>query len=265
MKVLNWGLPMSAALIVVLAVVFGGSAPRATSELPATSADAVAATQDHSKDPDPHAAGSDSAPHETSRSADPTRPSSPPAAKPRRAAATLTACDTNIRVKKPRTTCGFAQNVFYGYWLNEQEPGVFADSAGIPAYSPAAGATLTVTCSDATAIVCRGGDGGYVTFPRAAISAYSLANAQDYAATHDLGDVPPPDTPADQIDPVPSDPGDSGDCDPNYAGACLDPTSIDYDCEGGSGDGPDYIGRVEVVGDDHFGLDRDGNGVGCEA
>ena len=57
--------------------------------------------------------------------------------------------------------------------------------------------------------------------------------------------------------------GGSG-CDPNYSGACLDPSSYDYDCAGGSGDGPDYTGRVEVVGDDHFDLDRDGDGVGCE-
>jgi hypothetical protein len=57
--------------------------------------------------------------------------------------------------------------------------------------------------------------------------------------------------------------GDSG-CDPNYSGACLDPNSPDYDCAGGSGDGPDYTGRVEVVGDDHFDLDRDGDGVACE-
>jgi hypothetical protein len=55
-----------------------------------------------------------------------------------------------------------------------------------------------------------------------------------------------------------------GNCDPNYTGACLDPSSPDYDCEGGSGDGPDYTGRVEVVGDDHFDLDRDGDGVACE-
>ena len=56
-----------------------------------------------------------------------------------------------------------------------------------------------------------------------------------------------------------------GNCDPNYEGACLDPNAPDYDCEGGSGDGPKYTGRVTVVGDDHFGLDRDGNGVGCES
>ncbi|MEA2436899.1 MAG: hypothetical protein QOF65_1455, partial [Thermoleophilaceae bacterium] len=53
-------------------------------------------------------------------------------------------------------------------------------------------------------------------------------------------------------------------CDPNYEGACLDPTSPDYDCENGSGNGPDYTGEVTVVGDDHFALDRDGDGVACE-
>lgn len=37
------------------------------------------------------------------------------------------------------------------------------------------------------------------------------------------------------------DSGSQGsDCDPNYEGACLDPNSSDYDCQGGSGDGPDY-------------------------
>ena len=53
-------------------------------------------------------------------------------------------------------------------------------------------------------------------------------------------------------------------CDPNYSGACLDPNSPDYDCAGGTGNGPDYTGPVEVVGTDHFGLDRDGDGFACE-
>lgn len=53
-------------------------------------------------------------------------------------------------------------------------------------------------------------------------------------------------------------------CDPNYEGECLDPDSYDYDCEGGSGDGPQYAGLVEVVGDDTYGLDRDGDGTGCD-
>lgn len=53
-------------------------------------------------------------------------------------------------------------------------------------------------------------------------------------------------------------------CDPNYSGACLDPYSSDYDCEGGSGNGPDYTGEVQVIGVDHYGLDADGDGIGCE-
>jgi hypothetical protein len=55
-----------------------------------------------------------------------------------------------------------------------------------------------------------------------------------------------------------------GNCNPNYAGACLKPDSPDYDCEGGSGDGPDYTGVVRVVGPDVYDLDRDGDGVGCD-
>jgi hypothetical protein len=58
--------------------------------------------------------------------------------------------------------------------------------------------------------------------------------------------------------------GGGGNCDPNYAGACLNPNSYDYDCAGGSGDGPDYTGWVRVIGDDHFDLDRDGDGIGCD-
>jgi hypothetical protein len=54
-------------------------------------------------------------------------------------------------------------------------------------------------------------------------------------------------------------------CDPNYSGACLDPAASDYDCEGGSGDGPNYTGEVTVVGSDPYGLDSDADGIGCEA
>lgn len=55
----------------------------------------------------------------------------------------------------------------------------------------------------------------------------------------------------------------ASECDPNYSG-CLDPNAPDYDCEGGSGDGPLYTGTVEVLGVDHYGLDSDGDGIGCE-
>jgi hypothetical protein len=54
------------------------------------------------------------------------------------------------------------------------------------------------------------------------------------------------------------------DCHDSYTGACLDPNASDYDCAGGSGDGPKYTGRVTVVGPDVFGLDGDSDGIGCE-
>jgi hypothetical protein len=53
-------------------------------------------------------------------------------------------------------------------------------------------------------------------------------------------------------------------CHPSYKGACLDPRASDYDCLGGSGNGPKYTGRVRVVGPDVFRLDADGDGWGCE-
>ena len=56
----------------------------------------------------------------------------------------------------------------------------------------------------------------------------------------------------------------SSECDPNYSGACLSPTASDYDCAGGSGDGPEYTGTVTVTGEDHYGLDSDYDGIGCE-
>jgi hypothetical protein len=58
--------------------------------------------------------------------------------------------------------------------------------------------------------------------------------------------------------------GGAASCHPSYEGECLDPSVSDYDCEGGSGNGPGYTGRVSVVGPDEYGLDRDGDGVGCD-
>jgi hypothetical protein len=57
--------------------------------------------------------------------------------------------------------------------------------------------------------------------------------------------------------------GSSGNCTPGYS-PCLAPAS-DYDCAGGSGDGPEYVhGVVEVNGADIYDLDRDGDGFGCD-
>lgn len=53
-------------------------------------------------------------------------------------------------------------------------------------------------------------------------------------------------------------------CHPSYD-PCLDPNASDYDCSGGSGDGPEYTGFVTVKGPDDYGLDSDGDGTGCES
>ena len=263
MRFLNWGLPSTAALVVLLTLVLADSSPSgATTRALAPSSPATPAVHSDAgggglADAGPDPANDSEAPEEQSPSSDPSIVA--PRHKPR---SSLTFCDANIRVRASTTTCAFAQNVFYGYWLSQDDPGVFADSAGIPAYSPAAGATLDVSCSGASKIVCRTSDGGYVTFSMAAVSAYTMANAERYAATHELGDVPPPgDSLPDATEPVAS--ANGGGCDPNYEGACLDPSAYDYDCAGGSGDGPEYTGPVEVVGSDPYDLDRDGDGVAC--
>jgi hypothetical protein len=82
--------------------------------------------------------------------------------------------------------------------------------------------------------------------------------------------VPPPLSPAPVAKPAPAltpapqpQPQASNNCDPNYSG-CV-PIASDVDCTGGSGNGPAYVaGPVHVIGSDIYGLDRDGDGIGCE-
>jgi|SRR5215218_6621917 len=70
-----------------------------------------------------------------------------------------------------------------------------------------------------------------------------------------VADDPPPVADADSVPP--------SRCDPNYT-PCV-PIASDVDCAGGGGNGPAYVaGPVRVVGSDPYGLDRDGDGVGCE-
>ena len=58
------------------------------------------------------------------------------------------------------------------------------------------------------------------------------------------------------------DTGRTSNCTPGYS-PCLPPAS-DYDCRGGSGNGPKYTGPVRVTGSDPYDLDRDGDGKACE-
>jgi PASTA domain len=72
---------------------------------------------------------------------------------------------------------------------------------------------------------------------------------------------PPPPTTA----PPPPTTTPARNCDPSYPDVCLDPNALDYDCAGGSGDGPRYVnGPIRVRPPDPFDLDREGDGWGCE-
>jgi hypothetical protein len=65
------------------------------------------------------------------------------------------------------------------------------------------------------------------------------------------------------VRPVVSTPSQTQSCTPGYS-PCLTPAS-DYDCAGGSGNGPKYVYGVErVTGADPYDLDADGDGYGCE-
>ncbi|POH69925.1 hypothetical protein E3O57_14520 [Cryobacterium sp. TMN-39-2] len=58
---------------------------------------------------------------------------------------------------------------------------------------------------------------------------------------------------------------ESNGCDSNYADVCV-PVASDVDCAGGSGNGPAYVdGPLRIVGSDVFDLNRDGDGIACDA
>jgi hypothetical protein len=81
----------------------------------------------------------------------------------------LTACDPNISVNSV-TSCGFAENVFLAYYDTANE-----GDATVTAFSPATGNTYDIDCStDGVTVNCSGGttDGGFVTFPMSAVTAY---------------------------------------------------------------------------------------------
>jgi len=69
----------------------------------------------------------------------------------------------------------------------------------------------------------------------------------------------------DACDTAPPTQPPAANCAPSYPDVCLCPNCGDYDCAGGSGNGPNYVsGPIRVLPPDPFDLDRDGDGWGCE-
>ena len=84
---------------------------------------------------------------------------------------------------------------------------------------------------------------------------YALVCARSQPPT-----VPPPPPP-----PVDTSSSVDTNCHPSYPDVCLAINKGDYDCAGGSGNGPNYVkGPIKVLPPDPFGLDGDGDGIGCE-
>jgi hypothetical protein len=65
----------------------------------------------------------------------------------------------------------------------------------------------------------------------------------DTTVTLVVAKTPPP--PPSTAPPPPTTPAQN--CDPSYPDVCLDPAVEDYDCAGGSGNGPEYVeGPIRV-------------------
>jgi hypothetical protein len=103
---------------------------------------------------------------------------------------TMVACDANIKVKASTTSCEFGQNAFLSFWINEQDPSLF-DGDDLPAHSPVSDQMYDVSCSSSSAgrVECLASDGGQVSFPADAVSAYTLAHAERFLENHDTGGI----------------------------------------------------------------------------
>lgn len=94
-------------------------------------------------------------------------------------AGTYVTCSPGIQARTPQTSCPFAQNVFYTFWLKGRED-------RLNAYSPTAGRSFAISCdtSDSTNVVCTTAEGAAVKLAKSALQAYSQSQADQYAATH---------------------------------------------------------------------------------
>jgi hypothetical protein len=110
-----------------------------------------------------------------------------------------------------------------------------------------------------------GGSPAYALSSNALATCHTNTGARCHGYTGEV--APPPDgegsgSPGNGGSSPSSGGGGGGSCTPGYS-PCIPPGS-DVDCQGGTGDGPRYIaGPVQVTGSDPYGLDGDGNGVGC--
>jgi hypothetical protein len=97
-------------------------------------------------------------------------------------AVATSACDQNISAGGG-AGCDLASNVFWEYWSSTTSGG----GTSFAVYDPGAYQGLTVTCAGSAPVTCTTSAGGVVTFPIAAVNAYTVEAATNYAITHNLG------------------------------------------------------------------------------
>lgn len=89
-------------------------------------------------------------------------------------------CDANIGVKSG-ATCPFAENVFYQYFAHHG-----ANTMSVK--SPTTHTFFGVTCSSSSGTIdCTTDRGGQIRFSQSSIDSYTQAQADSYAASHDVG------------------------------------------------------------------------------
>jgi hypothetical protein len=89
-------------------------------------------------------------------------------------------CDPNVRARITNTTCAFALNTFYEFYVH-------GESAALNVWSPAARRFFVTRCSARPMVTCRASDGGEVTFPLSAVHGYNDQLAHAYAASREIG------------------------------------------------------------------------------
>ena len=89
-------------------------------------------------------------------------------------------CDPNVRARVTNTTCAFALNTFYEFYVH-------GESGLLKVWSPAARRFFVTRCSARPTVTCRASDGGEVTFPLSAVHGYNDQLAHAYAASREIG------------------------------------------------------------------------------
>jgi hypothetical protein len=92
----------------------------------------------------------------------------------------FTDCGGGIEARAGTTSCDFAQNVFYEFYKASPQ-------RQFPVYSPATGKEYQMQCLGKSTVTCSGGTNAEVRFPMSAVLAYTTADANAYANSHDVG------------------------------------------------------------------------------